>query len=193
MRLKIATPHVRNIQGDREMGGEIGGRAKVYREVPGVDSEDNKIWRHLKRGERCKKRENGEEGKGDENRNGWMGMGGERREGGRENGSKVGKHKNEGERSKRFKIGGFVIQAGRTVADKEGRVREQLKGRAGRREREREIREDNYVRMKQKANFQWTGRDVGEKWKRASKQWGEERGWTDLMGWDEMDGWMDGE
>jgi hypothetical protein len=30
------------------------------------------------------------------------------------------------------------IQAGRTVADKEGRVREQLKGRAGRRERERE-------------------------------------------------------
>lgn len=41
------------------MGGEIGGRAKVYREVTGVDSEDNKIWRHLKRGERCKKRENG--------------------------------------------------------------------------------------------------------------------------------------
>lgn len=30
------------------------------------------------------------------------------------------------------------IQAGRTVADKEGRVREQLEGRAGRRERERE-------------------------------------------------------
>lgn len=62
------------------------------------------------------------------------------------------------------------------------------------------IREDNYVRMKQKANFQWTGRDVGEKGKRAKQaavaavvtRWGEERGWTDLMGWDEMDGWMDG-
>lgn len=54
--------------------------------------------------------------------------------------------------------------------------------------------------MKQKANFQWTGRDVGEKGKRAKQaavaavvtRWGEERGWTDLMGWDEMDGWMDG-
>jgi hypothetical protein len=44
---------------EMEMGGEIGGRAKVYREVTGVDSENNKIWRHLKRGERCKKRENG--------------------------------------------------------------------------------------------------------------------------------------
>lgn len=42
---------------EMEVGGEIGGRAKVYREVTGVDSENNNIWRHLKRGERCKKRE----------------------------------------------------------------------------------------------------------------------------------------
>lgn len=54
------------------------------------------------------------------------------------------------------------------------------------------IREDNYVRMKHKTNFQWTGGD-GRESTAAATRWGEERGWTDLMGWDEMDGWMDGE
>lgn len=54
------------------------------------------------------------------------------------------------------------IQAGRTVADKEGRVREQLKGRAGRREREGE-RERRGVRMGTRKSTErgqssvWTG------------------------------------
>ncbi|CAK39627.1 uncharacterized protein BO96DRAFT_345163 [Aspergillus niger CBS 101883] len=257
MRLRVATPNVRSIQGDKR-GGETGGRAKVYREVTGVDSENIGIWRHLKRGgemkgkrkreERGGKRTAGEgEGQGDENRNGRMEMGGrgEVRRVGRENGSKVGKHKNgsqrQGERSTRFKIGGFValgtgprnsdgqirFKRTGTVADKEAREREQLKGRdsISQRERRREgvsvkksecesdlvvcvdasslsaaeeegggegEREDNYVRMKHKTNFQWTGGD-GRESTAAATRWGEERGWTDLMGWDEMDGWMDGE